>query len=510
MLPPDYLDHAPDALVKLWQDVEDEILRDVARRIGKAGQLTPTANWQLWRYQQTEAVRKSVVKLLARYSGKSEAQIRKLMQDAAARCMEAEDAIYYHYGKEPTPFAESAALQNLLNAGYQQTSGTFQNLTGTTANTVSGEFEAALDRAHLKVSSGAFDHKNAVKNAVDSLADGMKYVTYPSGHRDTLEVACRRAVLTGVNQTGAKLQIARMDEMGCAFVEVTAHGGARPSHAAWQGQQYHRGGAIDCNGWHYRDFASATGYGTGAGLCGWNCRHTFFACFPDLGDPPQWTRESLKKLNAREIEYHGEKYTRYEISQMQRTRERTVRRYKRRYLAEDAAGSDTTVSAVRLRTARQELAAFLRETGGRADSSRTSVSGFGRSEAGRATWAAKKQERLDAVNNDLTALRQSGKIKMTGTAVTPPTVPNSLSFEEHALEQMAKRQISLAQANEIAEHAVLAIRQRNGTQHAYYSEKGFLVIRNDGSIGTVGWLDDAGKQIVEVMKQHGFQSKPDS
>ena len=44
MLPPDYLDHAPDALVKLWQDVEDEILRDVARRIGKAGQLTPTAN----------------------------------------------------------------------------------------------------------------------------------------------------------------------------------------------------------------------------------------------------------------------------------------------------------------------------------------------------------------------------------------------------------------------------------------------------------------------------------
>ena len=67
-----------------------------------------------------------------------------------------------------------------------------------------------------------------------------------------------------------------------------------------------------------------------------------------------------------------------------------------------------------------------------------------------------------------------------------------------------KRQISLAQANEIAEHAILAISQRNGTQHAYYSEKGFIVIRQDGSIGTVGWLDDAGKQIVEVMKQHGF------
>lgn len=510
MLSPDYLDHAPDALVLLWQQVEDDILRDVARRIGKMDGMTPTANWQLWRYEQIEAVRQDVVKKLARYSGRSEAEIRRILRQACAAALENEDAIYYHYGMEPTPFAESAALQNLLNAGYQQTSGTFQNLTGTTANTVSGQFEAALDRAHLKVSSGAFDYKTAVKSAVDSLADGMKYVTYPSGHKDTFEVACRRAILTGVNQTGAKLQVARMDEMGCNFVEVTAHGGARPSHAEWQGQQYHRGGAIDYKGRHYRDFESATGYGTGAGLCGWNCRHTFFACFPELGDPPTWTRESLERLNARDIEYNGQHYTRYEISQMQRAKERAVRKYKRRYLAESAAGSDTTVSAVRLRAAREELAAFTRATGGQADSSRTSVSGFGRSEAGRATWAAKKQERLDAVNNDLTALRQSGKIKMTGTAVTPPTIPNSLSFEEHALEQMAKRQISLAQANEIAEHAVLAIRQRNGTQHAYYSEKGFLVIRNDGSIGTVGWLDDAGKQIVEVMKQHGFQSKPDS
>ena len=311
-------------------------------------------------------------------------------------------------------------------------------------------------------------------------------------------------MLTGVNQTGAKLQVARADEMGVAFFETTAHGGARPSHAEWQGRQFHRGGAVDYMGKHYPDFEAATGYGTGAGLCGWNCRHTFFAIFPELGAPPAWTQESLEALNARDIEYNGGRYTRYEISQMQRARERTVRKYKRRYLAEDAAGADTTVSAVKLRQARQELADLISATGGRADSARTSVAGFGRSESSKAMWAVKRQERLDAVNNDLTALRQSGKIKLTGTAVPTPALPNTLSFEGHAIEQMGKRQISLAQANEIAEHAILAISQRNGTQHAYYSEKGFIVIRQDGSIGTVGWLDDAGKQIVEVMKQHGF------
>lgn len=504
MLSPSYLEHAPDALTLLWQQVEDDILRDVARRISKMETLTPTANWQLWRYQQIEAVRQGVVKKLAQYTGKSEAAIRQLMQEAATRALEAEDQIYYHYNMEPTPFEDSAALQALLNAGYAQTAGTFRNLTGTTANTVSGQFEAALDRAHLKVSTGAFDYKSAVKSAVDSLADSLKYITYPTGHQDTLEVAARRAVLTGVNQTAAKLQVARADEMGVEFFAVTVHGGARPSHAAWQGKTYHRGGAVDYLGKHYEDFESVTGYGTGAGLCGWNCSHNFFSVFPELGPAPNWTQESLAELNARDIEYNGQKYTRYEINQMQRARERAVRKWKRRYLAEDAAGSDTTVSAVKLRAARQDLAAFTRATNGRADSARTSVAGFGRSEAGKAAWAAKKQERINAVNSDLTILRRSGKIKLTGTAVSPPAIPDTLSFEGHALEQMGKRQISLAQANEIAENAILAIRQRNGAQHSYYSDKGFIVIRQDGSIGTVGWLDDGGKKIVEAMKKHGF------
>lgn len=389
MLPPSYLDAMPDAFVQLAQQVEDEILQDVARRIGKMGTLTETADWQLWRYQQTEAVRENVVKLLAKYSGKSEATIRRLLKEAATEAMEREDAIYYHYNLEPTPFEESAALNNLLNAGARQTCGTWRNLTATTANTVSGAFERTLDVAWGKVATGAFDYKTAVKQAVDSLADEMPEITYPSGHTDSLEVAARRAVLTGVNQTAGKLQEARMDEMNVEFVETSAHGGARPSHAEWQGRRFHRGGAVDYKGRHYPDFEAATGYGTGAGLCGWNCRHTFFAVFPELGDPPQWTQEQLRELNARNIEWNGKKYTAYEISQMQRARERNVRRWKKRYLAEDAAGLDPTDAAVRLRAARQSLAEFTQATGGRVDSARTSVPKFGRSEASRANWAAR-------------------------------------------------------------------------------------------------------------------------
>ena len=387
MLPPSYLDQMPDAFVKLLQQVEDEILQDVARRIGKMDTVTSTANWQLWRYQQTEALRNDIVKLLAKYSGKSEATIRRLLLQAATEAMEREDAIYYHYGMEPTPFEESAALNNLLDAGARQTCGTWSNLTATTANTVARAFERTLDAAWGKVSTGAFDYKTAVKQAVDSLADGMKFVTYPTGHQDSIEVAARRAILTGVNQTAGKLQVARADEMGVEFFETTAHGGARPSHTEWQGRRFHRGGAVDYKGRHYPDFEAATGYGTGPGLCGWNCRHNFYPFYPGLS-VRNYTDERLAELDARNIPYGGGLYTRYEITQMQRALERKVRRYKRRYLTETAAGVDASQSAAKLKAARQQLSAFLAETGGRLDGARAEVPGFGQREAKQADAAA--------------------------------------------------------------------------------------------------------------------------
>ena len=108
----------------------------------------------------------------------------------------------------------------------------------------------------------------------------------------------------------------------------------------------------------------------GAGLCGWNCRHTFFAVFPELGDPPAWTEESLQELNARNIEYNGKQYTRYEINQMQRARERNVRRWKKRYLAETEAGVDTTALTKatvyeKIVDARTQLSNTYVPTGGR-------------------------------------------------------------------------------------------------------------------------------------------------
>ena len=391
MLGPEYLDRLPEPLVKLWQQAEEDILRDAARRIGGMDALTPTADWQLWRREQIRLCRREVLAILAKYSGKSDAQLREIFRKAAAEALAGDDRLYRSAGLDPPDPNTDPALLNLLNAGYQQTAGSWQNLTATTAQTVSGQFEAALDRAWLQVSSGAFDYNTAVRRAVNGLAGQMAGVTYPTGHRDTLEVAVRRAVLTGVNQTAGKLQLARMEEMGWEYLETTAHAGARPSHAKWQGRQFHRGGAVTHRGRHYPHFEKETGYGTGGGIFGWNCRHGVFPIDPDLDPAPAWSEEELAALEAKTIEYRGKMYSAYEISQKQRALERRVRAAKKAYLAEDAAGLDTTQSAVKLKTARQSLAQFIRDTGGRDDSARTFVSGFGRSQAGRAAAQARRE-----------------------------------------------------------------------------------------------------------------------
>ena len=170
----------------------------------------------------------------------------------------------------------------------------------------------------------------------------------------------------------------------------------------------------------------------GAGLCGWNCRHTFFAVFPELGDPPAWTRDQLEELNARNIEYNGKRYTRYEINQMQRARERNVRRWKKRYLAETEAGVDTTDSAVRLKAARQSLAEFAQATGGCVDSARVSVPKFGRSEGSKASWAAKKNSSVYS------------SLNMEPKPVTMQSIANVKAFSCDTLDAAGQRQLQNA------------------------------------------------------------------
>jgi len=231
--------------------------------------------------------------------------------------------------------------------------------------------------------------------APDTLVQGIRSISYAGNGRmrtETLEVAVRRAVITGINQTALQMQLARADEMGCDLVEVTAHVGARTgegiaNHAGWQGKVYSRSGANP----KYPHFATATGYGTGAGLGGWNCRHSAYAYFE--GDPRAYTDERLREMEKETVTYNGEKMNVYDATQRQRAIERQIRRWKREFKALEAAGQDPYEAAAKLRKWQGIEKDFTAQTGLKRQSERTEVHGFERSEATRAVNIAKKVEK---------------------------------------------------------------------------------------------------------------------
>ena len=110
-------------------------------------------------------------------------------------------------------------------------------------------------------------------------------------------------------------------------------------------------------------------------------------------------------------------YSRYELSQMQRAKERNVRKWKKTWMIEKEAGLDTTGSAIRLRNARKSLSEFAKATGGRVDSARTATwntsklpgKRFGHSEATSANWDVRKFESSKAAAEDQAAAVSDAK-----------------------------------------------------------------------------------------------------
>ena len=414
-LDPKMLASLPDTLVDLYGVVEIDILRDMARRISTYDYFIPAALHQNQKLQELGMVQSEIITRLSALTGQTQEELIALLSEASAEAVE-DDIDYYTRADvyEPSK-VDTEALYAQLNSGLLQTEQAFFNITRTTANTATKQFERALDRAWLQINSGAFDYNTAIKNAVQDLAEtGLGAIEYPSGRIDSIEVAVRRAVVTGANQTALKTQEVLADELEIDLVEVSAHGGARPEHAKWQGKVFSRNGRVTIDGVTYEDLRKGTGYGTGAGLGGWNCRHTFFPYVP--GASRSWTDKELKALEEKRITYNGEKYTEYEASQIQRGIERDIRKLKRTVEAIEAVGGDASAERTKLRKAQKRYTDFSEQTGMKKQSARTMI-------------ASKKAEReakkaYDSAGILLTNNGNSNIITNTPAAAAPNLVIN--------------------------------------------------------------------------------------
>ena len=371
-LDPKLLDSLPDSLVDMYGLVEIDILTDMARRISTYDYFIPAAQHQAQKLQELGMVREEIIKKLAAMTGKTQKEIVELLTEAGAVAIE-DDIEYYTAAEVYAPEkVNTEALHKQLNAGLLQTQQSFFNITRTTANTATKQFEVALDRAWTQINTGGFDYNTAIKSAISDLSEaGLGAIEYKSGRIDSIEVAVRRAVMTGANQTALKTQETLADQLGVDLVETTAHGGARPDHAKWQGKVFSRNGKVTINGVTYEDLKKATGYGSAGGLGGINCRHNFHPYVP--GTSRAYSKKQLAEMDAKKIEYNGEKYTEYEANQIQRGIERKIRAEKRAVAALEAAGQDASEYRKRLREHQKAYTDFTKQTGIKKQSARTQV-----------------------------------------------------------------------------------------------------------------------------------------
>lgn len=399
MLTPEQIVEIVETMYPVLDELNAWITADLIKRVmarlgrGEDLMLTSTDEWQLQVYQTAGGHLEAMQREIAVFTKKAEAEIKAIFEDAGIKAFEADNAFYVAHGLPEKTLAQSENMIQLLTDTYQRTNGEIHNFTRTTAQASQQRLIKVLDTAHFKVMSGATSYTQAVKEAVNEIVTEQTKVTYPTGHTDTIETAVLRAVRTGVAQASGNMAVEGMVERDWDLVRVSAHLGARygdggenpGNHFWWQGKLYSRTGKTP----GYPLFEEATGYGTGEGLCGWNCRHSFGPGDPDHNPFKDFDAEENKKA--------------FDLSQKQRSMEARIRRTKIKIIglreAIDAATDDTvratlqdeySKAALLLRKQNAAYNDFCDKNNLKRLSDRVSVAKWTRSEAAKATAAARK------------------------------------------------------------------------------------------------------------------------
>ncbi len=408
MITPESTEYILNSL-KVHKELQECILRDIARRlVNNPGVITDTAAWQAEKLQQAGLLFDDITRELGTVTKRQKEEIKAAFETAETKVFDYDDEVIAKAGFDPAEFKKlSPAMQKAWDATLAKTSTEAINLTKTTALTAQSAYIEACDLALMQVQSGAFTLDTAVKNAC--LAAGSKGVNvlYPSGWVDKLDVAIRRSTFTGVSQTAGKLQEMRAEEMGQDIMELSAHAGARPEHAQWQGQLVSRSGKPG-----YLSLEDI-GYGTVTGFKGVNCSHEWFIFFEGISKRA-YTKEQLEAFQNETVTYNGKEVPLWKAKDYQRTVERSIKETKRQLVTLDEAIKNAKTDSLRdelkvefssrsvlLKKQEARLKDFCKQTGIYYDNSRLQVftqatengiKNWGKSVSGKAVWTFEKQK----------------------------------------------------------------------------------------------------------------------
>lgn len=378
---PELLDALPENLAELFRSLESTLLDEICTRLSFKKQLNEVTIQAIRALRSHGIETKDIKKAIKRTANISDKKLDELISDVVER-----NQAYYTELIDFAGLTQPEVLVNtaVIDAIRRQTREECHNITqsmgflvdnGRTMLAPAKAYQWALDNAELQIESGAVSYNQAIKNAVKQLAgSGLKTVNYESGHVDQVDVAIRRAVMTGVNQVCDQYTNQSAEYLGTRYFQVSAHLGARDkagvspwsSHKDWQGKVYYQSenGEADPRG-EFKDLVETTGYGYADGLTGANCRHRKSPFIPDVMERT-YTDEQLEHIDdGLGCDFDGKHYTAYEATQMQRRMERTIRKQRRLRDVYKAAGleEDAQAANIKLRRLNAKYKEFSEESG---------------------------------------------------------------------------------------------------------------------------------------------------
>ena len=324
------LEQIPQEVVKQISELETRIMTDIVERIHKNRFSSASSDWQITRLQQLGESDQNIQKMIRQALGDIDVSLDKIFSDTVYEEYYGHARSYKLFGREQIPFEQNTQLQELIGGIRQQTGDTFRNMTNSMGfaikDPVSGKitysplmkfYQDTLDAAMWDLLSGGFDFNTILNRTVSRMTtSGIRWIDYDSGNRNRVDVAARRAILTGFGQIQGKINEQVAQELETDRYEVSAHVGARPDHQKWQGRV-----------WTMEQLQSVCGLGTVTGLKGANCYHDYEA-FPP-GSIRNYTDEQLEQMMREDNTpkgYGEKKYTTYEALQKQRYMERCMRK----------------------------------------------------------------------------------------------------------------------------------------------------------------------------------------
>lgn len=351
-----------DEVIYLYSQLESDIKKDMFRRLNRLQRITDATLWQAEIIKETSALKNDIYELLKEYEPKSRKMLETLFNDALEMAAK-KDVEYYSYAKRSLTESQkqrlNTSVNRLLNAEVinktfasqqeqlEKIYNSINRMTLTIADASEEAFLKACNSAYMKVTSGAFSWQSAYKTAtneqkkaafadaaLDLANDGVyiKMISYNnSGRRYSIEAATRMNILTGINQSASQQTLENCDVLGTSLVEVSAHIGARPFHEELQGRVYSRkpegeyytdGDGVE----HYApNFETTCHFGEPDGICGINCRHSFYPYFE--GTSLRYSKGELDEMSEN-VKLDGKTVSIYEAEQELRNCERNIRHYK--------------------------------------------------------------------------------------------------------------------------------------------------------------------------------------